>query len=105
MFNFGDLDVLTAAEIGIDTFQMISDPIEFKKAMLDAKHEFEVDMERQSWPPSPPLEQPATGPGLVRTPDDDDAAPGRDAGGCRAAVAGAAAAPRAAAPAGRARAT
>jgi hypothetical protein len=55
MFNFGDLDVLTAADIGIDKFRMIRGPIDFKKAMLDAKHEFEVDMERQSWPPSPPL--------------------------------------------------
>lgn len=60
MFNFGDLDVLTAADIGIDKFRMIRGPIDFKKAMLDAKHEFEVDMERQSWPPTPPLKP--TGP-------------------------------------------
>ena len=52
MFDFGDLDVLTAADIGIDKFRMLRGPIDFKKAMLDAKHEFEVDMERQSWPPS-----------------------------------------------------
>jgi hypothetical protein len=62
MFDFGDLDVLTAADIGIDKFRMIRGPIEFKKAMLDAKHEFEVDMERQSWPPSPPLKASATDP-------------------------------------------
>jgi len=55
IFNFGDLDVLTAADIGIDKFRMIRGPIDFKKAMLDAKHEFEVDMERQGWPPGPPL--------------------------------------------------
>jgi hypothetical protein len=60
MFNFGDLDVLTAADIGIDKFRMLRGPIDFKKAMLDAKHEFEVDMERQSWPPTPPLKP--TGP-------------------------------------------
>jgi hypothetical protein len=54
IFGFGDLDVMTAAEVGIEKFKMIKDPIGFKKAMLDAKHEFEVDMERQSWPPSPP---------------------------------------------------
>jgi hypothetical protein len=62
MFNFGDLDVLTAADIGIDKFRMIRGPIDFKKAMLDAKHEFEVDMERQSWPPSPPLKPAAPDP-------------------------------------------
>jgi uncharacterized membrane protein YdbT with pleckstrin-like domain len=54
IFGFGDLEVLTAADIGIDKFQMIVDPIGFKKAMLEAKHDFEVDMERQSWQPNPP---------------------------------------------------
>jgi hypothetical protein len=61
IFGFGDLDVLTAADIGIDRFRMVVDPIGFKKAMLDAKHEFEVDMERQGWPPSPPARPAATG--------------------------------------------
>ena len=51
---------------------MIRDPIEFKKAMLDAKHEFEVDMERQSWPPSPPLK-----PGRRRTRSPRRRRPGR----------------------------
>ena len=61
IFGFGDLDVMTAAEVGIERFRMIKDPIEFKKAMLDAKHEFEIDMERQSWPPSPPVRSGAEG--------------------------------------------
>ncbi len=61
MFGFGDLDVMTAAEVGIERFRMIKDPIGFKKAMLDAKHEFEIDMERQSWPPSPPARAPGDG--------------------------------------------
>jgi hypothetical protein len=55
MFGFGDLDVLTAAEMGIERFRMIIDPIGFKRAMLDAKHEYEVDMERSGWQPSPPI--------------------------------------------------
>jgi hypothetical protein len=55
MFGFGDLDVLTAAEAGIERFRMIIDPIGFKRAMLDAKHEYEVDMERAGWQPSPPI--------------------------------------------------
>lgn len=65
IFGFGDLDVLTAADIGIDRFRMLVDPIGFKKSMLDAKHEFEIDMERQGWPPSPPARPAgATGPSV-----------------------------------------
>ena len=55
MFDFGDLTVLTASESGIDKMKMLRKPIVFKKAMLDAKHEFEVDMERAGWQPSPPI--------------------------------------------------
>jgi hypothetical protein len=55
MFDFGDLTVLTASEAGIDKMHMLRKPIAFKKAMLDAKHEFEVDMERAGWQPSPPI--------------------------------------------------
>ena len=57
MFGFGDLDVLTAAEAGIERFRMIVDPIGFKRAMLDAKHEYEVDMERSGWAPGPPIRE------------------------------------------------
>jgi hypothetical protein len=55
MFDFGDLTVLTASEAGIDAMKMLRSPIVFKKAMLDAKHEFEVDMERAGWAPGPPI--------------------------------------------------
>jgi hypothetical protein len=55
MFNFGDLDVLTAADAGIDRLRMIHDPVGFKRAMLDAKHEYEQDMSRGPAPVSPPL--------------------------------------------------
>jgi len=57
MFDFGDLTVLTAAETGIESFRMIKGPITFKKKMLDAKHEFELDMERAGLPPAPPIRQ------------------------------------------------
>ena len=40
---------------GIERFRMIHDPIGFKKAMLDAKHGYEVDMSRGPVPLSPPL--------------------------------------------------
>ncbi|MEX1169019.1 MAG: PH domain-containing protein [Chloroflexota bacterium] len=64
VFGFGDLDVLTAAEAGIERFRMIIDPIGFKRAMLDAKHEYEVDMERSGWQPSPPIRAAAPSAGL-----------------------------------------
>ena len=44
IFGFGDLDILTAAETGIERFHMIRNPVGFKKAMLDAKHEYERDV-------------------------------------------------------------
>jgi membrane protein YdbS with pleckstrin-like domain len=55
MFDFGDLTILTASEAGIDKMHMLRSPIMFKKAMLDAKHEFEVGMEREGWAPGPPI--------------------------------------------------
>jgi uncharacterized membrane protein YdbT with pleckstrin-like domain len=57
MFDFGDLTVLTASEAGIDRMKMLRSPIAFKKSMLDAKHEYEVDMERAGWAPSPPIRE------------------------------------------------
>ena len=42
--GFGDLKILTAAEAAISEFRMLADPIEFKKAMLDAKHEYEIEV-------------------------------------------------------------
>ncbi|MEO5885624.1 MAG: PH domain-containing protein [Candidatus Limnocylindrales bacterium] len=56
IFGFGDLDILTAAETGVERFRMIRGPIEFKKAMLDAKHEYERDVAGGSpYSTSPPL--------------------------------------------------
>jgi hypothetical protein len=62
MFDYGDLTVLTASEAGIDKMHMLRKPIAFKKAMLDAKHEFEVDMERSGWQPGPPIRAAAPAP-------------------------------------------
>ena len=55
MFDFGDLTVLTASESGIERMHMLRSPVVFKKRMLDAKHDYEVDMERSGWAPGPPL--------------------------------------------------
>ena len=37
MFNYGDIEILTASELGVNLFQRISEPIHFKTTMLDAK--------------------------------------------------------------------
>ena len=97
IFGFGDLDVMTAAEVGIEKFKMIKDPIGFKKAMLDAKHEFEVDMERQSWPPSPPAR--SSGPDPLAGTGPDDTAPESPTTAYAAPPAGAAASASSAPPA------
>ena len=55
MFDFGDLDILTAADTGVDRFRMLRGPIRFKRAMLDAKHEYEQDIVGGDRTPSPPL--------------------------------------------------
>ena len=59
IFGFGDLEVLTASEAGIERFQMIVNPIGFKKAMLDAKHEYEQDMSGSFRAPGPPIREAA----------------------------------------------
>ncbi|HVY34591.1 MAG TPA: PH domain-containing protein, partial [Caulobacteraceae bacterium] len=38
MFNYGDVEVLTASETGKNLFRMIAEPLAFKRAMLDAQH-------------------------------------------------------------------
>jgi hypothetical protein len=57
MFGFGDLEVLTASEAGIERFRMIVNPIDFKKAMMDAKHEYEQDMSGSYRAPGPPIRE------------------------------------------------
>lgn len=43
LFNFGDIEILTASELGVNKFQKIGDPIEFKTTMIDAKENLDVD--------------------------------------------------------------
>ena len=63
MFGFGDLDVLTASESGISRFRMLIEPVRFKRAMLDAKYEYERDIEGGGYAASPPLRAEALAPG------------------------------------------
>jgi hypothetical protein len=75
LFGFGDLEVLTASESGIENLKMLRSAKDFKKAMLDAKHELEIDLARPTMPPlrndgpaapapvaAPPVQAPAPEP-------------------------------------------
>lgn len=54
MMGYGDLEILTAADMAIDRYHMLKDPKEFKKVMLTQKHALETDYVYTA-PPSPPL--------------------------------------------------
>ena len=53
MFNYGDLDILTAADVAIDHYRMLDKAPLFKREMLNQKHELEGAYNRPM--PSPPL--------------------------------------------------
>jgi hypothetical protein len=55
IFGFGDLDILTASETGISRLRMLRQADDFKRAMLDAKHELELELSGARPLPSPPL--------------------------------------------------
>ena len=55
MFGFGDLDILTASETGISRLRMLRQPDDFKRAMLEAKHDLELELSGARPLPSPPL--------------------------------------------------
>lgn len=37
LFNFGDIEILTASELGVNLFRHLTNPVQFKTAMLNAK--------------------------------------------------------------------
>lgn len=41
IFNYGDIEILTASELGANLFHRIDEPVVFKIAMLNAKEELE----------------------------------------------------------------
>ena len=43
LFDYGDIQILTASEQGADQFRSIGDPVKFKTAMLNAKERFSFD--------------------------------------------------------------
>lgn len=49
VFDYGDVEIMTASEIGVNLFKRIGDPVKFKTAMLNAKEKLgfdEVGMDR-----------------------------------------------------------
>jgi hypothetical protein len=75
MFGFGDLEILTASESGISRLRMLRDADGFKRAMLDAKHELELELSGARPMPSPAIRtgapapmQPADAPGPAAAP-------------------------------------
>jgi hypothetical protein len=55
MFGFGDLEILTASEAGISLLRMLPRPDAFKRAMLDAKHDLELELSGARPLPSPAI--------------------------------------------------
>jgi uncharacterized membrane protein YdbT with pleckstrin-like domain len=43
MFDYGDIEILTASELGVNLFQRIGNPVRFKTAMLNAKEDMGFD--------------------------------------------------------------
>jgi len=74
MFGFGDLEILTASESGISNLRMLRDADGFKRAMLDAKHELELELSGARPMPgpairtAPPAQAPAAAPAAPDAP-------------------------------------
>jgi uncharacterized membrane protein YdbT with pleckstrin-like domain len=52
IFGYGDLDILTAADIAIDRYRMLNQAPTFKKVMLDMKRQLEEEVIRVPSPPA-----------------------------------------------------
>lgn len=72
MFNYGDLDILTAADVAVDRYRMLNRAPEFKRQMLNQKHELEGEFNRPM--PAPPLRASAP---VAATPPPPSSAPAR----------------------------
>lgn len=40
IFDFGDIDILTASDVGVNSIRKLAHPLEFKRAMLEAKQHY-----------------------------------------------------------------
>lgn len=49
IFDYGDIEILTASELGLNLFRRIDSPVQFKKALLNAKSQLEgFDLREQA---------------------------------------------------------
>jgi uncharacterized membrane protein YdbT with pleckstrin-like domain len=55
MLHYGDLEILTANEEGLDRYQMLANVVEFKKAMLNAKNQLEDGNRRPAMSTAAPM--------------------------------------------------
>ena len=75
IFGFGNLEILTASESGISNLRMLRDADGFKRAMLDSKHELELELSGAKPMPGPALRSTPTSPAPVAAPPAVPAAP------------------------------
>ena len=75
VFGFGDLEILTASESGISLLRMLPKPDDFKRAMLDAKHDLEMELSGARPLPSPAIRAAAPAPASAAAPAAVPAAP------------------------------
>ena len=55
IFHFGDLEILTASESGISRLRMLRQADDFKRTMLEAKHELELELSGARPMPGPAI--------------------------------------------------
>jgi Bacterial PH domain/Short C-terminal domain len=73
LLNYGDLDILTAADIAVDRYRMLNRAPQFKRMMLNEKHELEGEFGRPF--PAPPLRSGPPTPVQTAAPAPPPAAP------------------------------
>jgi uncharacterized membrane protein YdbT with pleckstrin-like domain len=54
LLNFGDVEILTGSELGVNKFTTIADPVRFKTAMLNAKNKLDTPVYAASGPAARP---------------------------------------------------
>ena len=59
LLNYGDVEILTASELGVNKFNKIADPVHFKTAMVNAKNKLETPVFAPSAPAQPRPDVPA----------------------------------------------
>lgn len=82
LLDYGDLDILTAAEVTVDKYRMLNHAKTFKKEMMSAKHALEYGLDARPTPPlraqpsaatfaPPPAPVPVQAPDARQTPKAD----------------------------------